>query len=284
LMPLYLFSCAIWLLLIDRTPLINGNAWQQIGAYVFMLQHWFDATRGSINPVTWTLSVEVHHYLMVFLAVMLLLPNMQQRRWLVAALICGVLYSVAFRYGVFVRFPDEAGKVRWTLIASGMFDAFAIGGLIAVAHQAGTLERLHRHQSLLWCVWIVLATILIAAIHSAGMNASGQRDGAAYWASAWFAVGFRFALACVCGLLLVLMLQFRATGAVARALVYLGAISYGIYLWHFFALKLLDRYQLGGAVAAVVGVAATLMVAHLSYRFIETPVNQWTRRRALLVR
>jgi peptidoglycan/LPS O-acetylase OafA/YrhL len=53
-----------------------------------------------------------------------------------------------------------------------------------------------------------------------------------------------------------------------RPLVYIGQISYGIYLWHqiIFALPLGQGYP-----AAALGVSITVVVASASYRFVEKP-------------
>ena len=59
----------------------------------------------------------------------------------------------------------------------------------------------------------------------------------------------------------------------SRVLVYLGLISYGLYLWHLPVYKLF-YYQLDGlpwGVVAFLAIGSSLLLASLSYRFVEQP-------------
>jgi peptidoglycan/LPS O-acetylase OafA/YrhL len=70
-------------------------------------------------------------------------------------------------------------------------------------------------------------------------------------------------------------------GSLARALanplfVYLGKISYGLYLWHFPLFLLLDaeRMHLYGLPLLAVRIGATVVVATASYYLVELPIRQ----------
>jgi len=70
-------------------------------------------------------------------------------------------------------------------------------------------------------------------------------------------------------------------GSLARALanplfVYLGKISYGLYLWHFPLFLLLDaeRIHLYGLPLLAVRIGATVVVATASYYLVELPIRQ----------
>ena len=59
-------------------------------------------------------------------------------------------------------------------------------------------------------------------------------------------------------------------------LVALGRISYGFYLWHYLIIR---ELSLGGFLhIRVVAFAITLIVAILSYHFIEQPILRFGRR------
>ena len=69
-----------------------------------------------------------------------------------------------------------------------------------------------------------------------------------------------------------------------RPLVYLGRLSYSLYLWHmpiFAALgvALVGAHGAAGAPRATAAVAASLVVAALSYHFVETPFLRRKRQR-----
>ena len=76
----------------------------------------------------------------------------------------------------------------------------------------------------------------------------------------------------------------RPTGAAARALsfgpvVYLGRISYGMYLWYFPLFEVLDhsRTGLSGTGLFVLRCAADVVLAALSFHLVEQPVRHWRR-------
>jgi len=55
-------------------------------------------------------------------------------------------------------------------------------------------------------------------------------------------------------------------------LVWLGTVSYSLYLWHFALYRILDQeLGLGGWTRTVVLVGTSLLVAAISYRLIEVP-------------
>jgi peptidoglycan/LPS O-acetylase OafA/YrhL len=66
-----------------------------------------------------------------------------------------------------------------------------------------------------------------------------------------------------------------------RAGVFLGDVSYSVYLLHPFAHELLERILPGAGPAAgfSLGLGLTLGLAALSYRWIERPAMAWARRR-----
>lgn len=65
-----------------------------------------------------------------------------------------------------------------------------------------------------------------------------------------------------------------------RPLAGLGAISYGVYLWHWPVIVYLtaDRVPVDGPVLAALRVAVTLAVAYASYRLVEQPIRRGSLR------
>ncbi len=68
-----------------------------------------------------------------------------------------------------------------------------------------------------------------------------------------------------------------------RPLVALGVISYGVYLWHWPIIVVVNeaRTGLSGVTLGVLQIALTLLVATLSYRLVERPVRQGALSRRL---
>ena len=62
-------------------------------------------------------------------------------------------------------------------------------------------------------------------------------------------------------------------------LVYIGRVSYGIYLWHYTLLRLFEVHSPHHKfVVDVLVLAGTLAIAAVSYHFVETPILRATRR------
>ena len=65
----------------------------------------------------------------------------------------------------------------------------------------------------------------------------------------------------------------------------MGKRSYGIYLWHWPIIVWLLQRQVQGFERTVLAIAATLLLASISFRFIEQPIRHntsWTNRQTLV--
>ena len=68
-----------------------------------------------------------------------------------------------------------------------------------------------------------------------------------------------------------------------RSLVWLGRISYGVYLWHYPVFKATSFLQAGWLLKLGVAFATTLVVSSLSYYLLERPVLSLKRRFVSLI-
>ena len=59
-------------------------------------------------------------------------------------------------------------------------------------------------------------------------------------------------------------------------LVWLGQRSYAVYLWHYLFATWLNPLSPGSSIP--VGVAASLLAAHLSWQLVEAPALRYARR------
>jgi peptidoglycan/LPS O-acetylase OafA/YrhL len=188
----------------------------------------------------WTLAIEEQFYL--FWPALLLLLG---RRWLILLCVALLAMSLGSRF---------AGFQEKILIAR--CDGFALGGLLAYLSHIGTLQR-HPRQWRLAC-GVMIAVALVALVVT--------------WRVRPLHITFiNLAFASVLGLILVLIGHPVVAPLRDRRLVYLGVISYGLYLYHPILFSLIDtlgRHWL----LEVLKFPALFVVAALSWIFIERPI------------
>lgn len=230
-----------------------------------------------LNGVWWTLPVEFSFYLALPFLAFLLRPG---RWWWLTLASLASMYL--WRHAVVLRLADAPISERvitsWQL--PGAFDMFGLGMLAAVLHVnrrrlPSWLSRALGHRAL---AASAVATLLVAAYWLAG-------DRQHFWADypifyLWTpAVGTATALLILTG-----VGGDRLANALFgnRPMVFLGLVSYSLYLWHLpiidwlIALPGLQPLMGQGFTARLaVTLAATLAVATLSYVAVERPVMRW---------
>src|SRR5579884_708409 len=153
----------------------------------------------------------------------------------------------------------------------GSFDLLLVGclaGVVLTSADAATRERLAR---ILRIVWIPAAGVCAALLLRSHIWDRSVYEG--------LLLVFGIAVAC---LLLTVVLDERSLPARVLGfgpLVYLGKISYGVYLWHQIVLAGgLIPFSIGFYVRGGIGIALSLAIASVSYRFVERPFLQRKRR------
>ncbi len=223
----------------------------------------------------WSLAVEEQFYLVWPLVVLGLCPpgSSSGRRWLawsaislaVASLVYGVWLAQVNMTLAFFASPARFWEL---LVGAGLAMAWPgeseshrrpwLGelmaglGLVCIAGAGWTFSEETRHPGLI-TLWPVLSAASVIA--------------AARWQP----------------------LSLVARALAWRPIQYLGARSYGIYLWHW-PLMILGRHLLGPASAEAAWgcLALSLVVAEASWRFVETPARfqwaqDWSARRILVL-
>lgn len=240
-------------------------AWSGVGAARRMawwnaayLSNVYVAMHGWQYPVShfWTLAVEEQFYvfwplLVVFLPKRLLLPAF----W--AAVAIPLVYKTAV-------FALSGNLLASALLTPGCLDTLGAGALLALYAQSG---RSKVPAALAWsgvalvtCGGIAHArnvnNVTWCVLMGYGMALAGA------WVVARAAAGFR--------------------GGVGRVLsfgplIYLGTISYGVYIIHNFAPLIMGRFHLGGIRSLLSWVIFTFGAASVSYWIYERPINNLKR-------
>jgi peptidoglycan/LPS O-acetylase OafA/YrhL len=181
---------------------------------------------GNQYPALWSLAVEEQFYLVWPATVRKL--SIRSLTILCAAIL---LLTPALRFALLYG-PHFLQDIHFKTWAVG--DFFAAGALLTLAHRSETLRpRLHRAIAPL----LIAGALLIALQHAAAKTSTGPL------ANLLHAVYLDPWLLALSGFVLWMLLRPAiATNLLARPLVFLAKISYGLYLCHPILFDLVDRH------------------------------------------
>jgi peptidoglycan/LPS O-acetylase OafA/YrhL len=296
ILPAYWFALTVLGVLVGLAGVLGHDWWR----YYFFLQVYDADTAGRGIPVAWTLCVEVAFYALLplwALATRRARPATDLTALAVLAL-CGAAIQVAgARLEVSHQLAQSlAGQCTW----------MAIGMALAVLSVAGAPGRGLRaaiaHPGLCWTGAALAFAGLTALRHDTG-GVLGLIRGVGTVQPWGRALGELVLLAALIVLLMVPAVFDERAGGLPRrilavpGLVWLGVVSYGVYLWHLTIAELLALDEAPGHFTAsglalaetltaarmpillVLTLAASCAVAWLSYRFVELPFLRRKDRR-----
>ncbi len=212
---------------------------------------------------TWTLALEEQFYLI----------------WPALVLLAGRRISGILAVGLAAAAAlARVAGINWWLLA-GRCDGFALGGLLAVL-LADPIAETGRKRSMNWAIGLGAIAMLLVAI----MAATGRL----FDVGGPITMGVRTTVASLGSFTLVTVLFCHSGHRLfaflrSRPLVYLGTISYGIYLYHH--LIVLSSRSVSdftgispGPALWTIECALTLGVAALSWHVIERPILRFKDR------
>jgi peptidoglycan/LPS O-acetylase OafA/YrhL len=247
----------------------------RLAAFVFLIGNWYTTVHGMINTLSlplWSISVEEQFYLL-WPSVRKYLGRSGSMIFSIAILIFAFI-ALAFAWHVF----NHQTLGLWNSFIQ--FQFFSTGALLALILK-GRTPRFHPATRVL--LLVLSAAGLIAAQFF--FETSGHSIPQRYELQV---AGYALQnLACM-----VLFLSFLGEERIGahRFLVYLGKISYGLYVFHLgaiHAIEFLDVYLTSHASSsfrpsAVVDIptslALTILIASLSYRYFEAPILRYKKR------
>ncbi|WP_457675616.1 acyltransferase family protein [Thiolapillus sp.] len=266
---------------------LTGSQLPSFGAILsqlLMVHNILGSPDSQLNPVYWTLPVEFDFYLLLPLLALSIAPP----RWGLLLLGAFVLV-VVYRYSLFVFLLQDMPtglKSWWLNQLPGRLDQF-VSGMVAAwlfsrARQEGLANSgLYRWRGLMLTAGLAGFGSLAWYIHHLQPIGAVNVAGLTYWGGHWSLylwnslAGFSIAL-----VVLATALGTRLTDLLLanRGVMYLGLISYSLYLWHFPLVKWLHQADLpvlvgqapllNGLLWAAVPV---LLVSSLSYWLVERP-------------
>ena len=234
----------------------------------------------AINRVWWTLPIEFSFYLVLpLLAVLLARPWL----WLLVALSACVM--PLWRWYVIADLAVDqppGSRVGLGYQLPGSLDSFVIGMVAAWCYQAeavrGWLVARRWRQESLAALGAMMGLVLMYWMHYTYRAYWTPAPITFLWTPLFSLAAAAIVLAAACGSAVLGRLFAN------RMMLYLGTISYGIYLWHFPLISWLQKLPLSGEgyalpwlLPACAAVAA--LVAALSWHGIERPAIAWVRNR-----
>jgi len=240
-------------------------------AALFYVANWFFILTGQSyfgdmqgpSPVehTWSLAIEEQYYL-VWPLLLILLVRRTTSRWTIAIITALILGSVAL-----MALTYDAGdpSVAYFGTFTRIHELF-VGALLAwLVHRGLSLSARWR-----WTGWLALLGVLAMMAIVSDVSSFYYRGGSLIFSAlvAW------------------LLLSLGSTSASSgpsrlfslQPLVWIGLISYGIYLWHWPLILWLTpvRTGLDGLALAALRIGLTVAVAAASYYIVERPIRRGT--------
>jgi peptidoglycan/LPS O-acetylase OafA/YrhL len=235
----------------------------QANNYIAWLGYWPDAISHY-----WSLAVQEQFYFLWPLIV-LTLP----RRWFFPTMAAFIVFGLGFR--IVCILENSTTLARWVTLF-GCIDSFAVGALVAYLRQSKLLDKMWQSKTLLFAM----------PLAAGGCFYLGRALMTLPEGNVWLAL-----TESVDAVFLAWVLAASLTGMQNRytrflswtPLVYLGRISYGIYVYHVFIIVLVspllvpfgmsEDHNAFGRIAVLL--ALTFAVSSLSWHWLEQPFLAW---------
>jgi peptidoglycan/LPS O-acetylase OafA/YrhL len=256
------------------TSTFHGPLWPSVLVVLLYVGNWAEAfghtLGGGLMTHTWSLSIEEQFYLVWPIVIVFGL----RRHWasvrlffvaLVPAVSSYLLRSVVWRPGP----PGERHTTFAYFATPTHADGILLGSALAIALSDARMRRVLSFLS----QWAIAALALVVIVAAAAFDGDGH---AFVWGAVILSAG------AIVGHVATVEASPVERLLSVRPLVWVGERSYGIYLYHFvifFGIFAPARWSttVPGPVDTVMLGIASLVVASVSYRFVETPFRR--RRR-----
>lgn len=219
----------------------------------------------------WTLAIEEQFYLVFPLLLMGLIALMKGRRRLIARGFLGlIVLSALVQAWIYVNQIEPMATPDPSRIYYGTdtrANELLLGAALAVAMTYWRKRALRANAPRLTILGIVSFVGMLAFFFGPNENAA--------WVFLGGSVLFSVLICCI-----IVAIEVEPHSGFAKALswkpiVWIGELSYGIYLWHWpiFVFLNAERTGLSEPVLLVVRLALTLLLATISYYWIEQPIR-----------
>jgi len=265
--PLYLATCVVYSVFVKPEIIFENKFFFDFLAHIFFVNNLFPDFHRTINPVTWTLAVEVQFYL--FMAVFIRFIHKKPYIFFGSAIVFSVLYKlISF---LSISYFDLSEKYSAFFLSTqffGCLDEFSFGVILAHIYLQYK-DSIERQRKFLFLFLLTLFVFSFYLIYVKLLFLYGNYWDNVYMVSFW-RLGSGF-----CFFLLVFMFVLLSThGWIKKILTpfnYLGEISYGIYLWHLPVIFSLQKTVIAHdpEVMLIMTTLITFFLSILSWHFLE---------------
>jgi peptidoglycan/LPS O-acetylase OafA/YrhL len=233
----------------------------------FYLSNW--ARAFSLHPPdflghTWSLAIEEQFYIIWPIVLLTMLGFSRNRKLIVLVAVSFALLSWSLRAYLHL---SGATPERLFNGLDTRADALMLGSAIGIAHSSGMFEGRILTQT--------LSKVLVVAAPLSALSLLATSVTANWRAPYMYQFGF-FAVALLTAIMMIHVIVTRRSLVgrllATRHLVWVGRISYGLYLWHYPIFRAMFSLELTGLVVITVGSSITFLVASLSYYLMERPI------------
>jgi peptidoglycan/LPS O-acetylase OafA/YrhL len=278
LLPAVTLMCAVVLVIGPvGTGIAARNAlWKAVAGTIFYFQNWQQAYHLipilQLTDHTWSLAIEEQFYLVwpTLLIATLLIARRLGRDPLRAALFVAIALAAVSAIEKIVMWSGSGSMARLYYGTDTRADSLLIGAAVGICYVSGRLAPMRRALTTLAPVALLIIVITFGFAHD--NSARLYQDGGL--------TAFALASAVLIGGVALEPGSPLGRALAIAPLVWLGRISYGLYLWHWPIYRYLHEARLGlsWGPTQLVRIAVTLAAATISFYVLERPLLRLRHR------
>lgn len=262
--PLYMFVFLVTLMLTGGIIGI-GNFVRILGIHLVFAQEVLNVRNYVGN--SWTLALEALWYVGIWAAYRI--ASKRRVDWLVVFAVTGSWLAIVVSY--WTRFAFPFGRI-------GLLDA-CVCGYLSYKYASGELSRLKCGIYSALILFVILVGLRLGfgeEIRSGMVHSASQT---AWLRPSFLCVSVSWGIGALLYLMLLILRDTRAVHNIL--LVYLGKISYSIYLVNIPVVIVLGKLGFSGPWGGLFAIVATLGVSDITYRLVERPFISFSHRKVV---
>lgn len=259
--PLYYFTLFLFIMFYIRW---EDLGWGNLLSHALFVHTWKFAYFGAINGSNWSVGTEMQFY--IFIAMIIPLINYHN---IVKVTTTLVLVAWLWRFGSYMVYGGDTDQVfvlfTKTVLLPGMLDEFGLGILLAVFVNSDHFTSLAVFN---WFKASIVSVCILVAYTAAKVYGYFG----VYWDNLYMVVFYRSLIGMIFALIILLLCTLHPRGLILwliKPVIYLGTISYGIYLYHLPVMLKVKELSVDNSTKLFITLSVTMVMSSLSWHFFE---------------